>query len=73
MKSVIRKMNTEYDEICKNFNKSKSFCHSMNIEDYKIIYKDFFDNKDNVLFEQNLAKDALIDNENVFVDWLKKE
>lgn len=72
MKSVIRKMNTEYDEICKNFNKSKSFCHSMNIEDYKIIYKDFFDNKDNVLFEQNLAKDALIDNENVFVDWLKR-
>lgn len=74
MKSVIEKMNKCYAEKCKNFNKSFAFCHSMNGDNYKIVYKDFFDDQNNVLLEQSLAKEVLFcDCENVFVDWLKEE
>ena len=43
-------------------------------ENYKIIYKDFFEDKSNVLLEQSLANESLFcGSETVFVDWLKKE
>ena len=74
MKSVIEKMNKCYAEKHKNFNKSECFCHSMIDENYKIVYRDFFEDKNNILFEQKLANESLLfDSENVFVDWLKKE
>ena len=74
MKSVFEKMNKCYAEKCNNFNKSRSFCHSMKQENYKIVYKDFFENKSNVLLEQSLANESLMcDSETTFIDWLKKE
>lgn len=73
MKSDKRQMNLCYAEKCSNFNKLQTSCHSMNNNNYKIIYRDFFKNKDNVLLERELAEEALFaDAEDIFVDWLKE-
>ena len=73
MKAVFDEMNNYYDKKNDNFNKSKCFCHSMNIEDYKILYKDFFADKKNVYLEQTLSEETDFDAEKIYVDWLKKE
>ena len=68
-----QKMNDEYKKVV-DFNKFRSFYHTMNIDDYKINYKNFFDDEDNFLFEQNLATESFdLEAEDIFVDWLNKE
>ena len=68
-----QEMKKEYDKVvC--FNKYPTFYHTMNIERYKISYRDFFDDTDNVLFEQDIAESNLDSaSEDIYVDWLNEE
>lgn len=72
MKAVFEKINKCYEKSA-IFNKMQDFCHSINIEDYKIVYRDFFANKNNIQFEKELAEENDFLAEKIYVDWLNKE
>ena len=72
MKAILDEMNACYERF--GFNKKQSFCHSMDTDSYKIVYKEFFANPKNVLFEKQLAEENLADfAQNTFINWLNEE
>ena len=63
-------------EYSKSMNTKKDFCHSIDIENYKILCEDFFLKKSNIDLYISLAEHSVLLNneaEDEFLNWLKLE
>ena len=75
MKAVIDLMNKKYQGRSCDFHKIQSFCHSMNVQDYKIHCKEFFLNQQNEKLELEIAQQATssLQDQDIFEKWLIEE
>ena len=70
------KKNVASDFANLKLNKKFKICHSIDIDSYRILCKDFFDKNQNRRLEIDLANEdfeAVNESENLFVGWLKME
>ena len=73
--SKLNDIKKEYDKVL-NFNKNLSFSHSINIDRYKIYYKEFYSIKSNKNLSVDLAEQSIdISNEALkkYLIWLSME
>lgn len=70
------KKNIANEYVNLNLNKKLEICHSIDIDRYRILYKDFFDDNQNTNLELMIANanfDLTNESEFLFLNWLKME
>ena len=70
----LKSLQDEYSQV--KIHKDLCFCHSMDIEGYKILYKNFFADKANKDLTLKLSDEAILmsaESEKIYLQWLNME